>query len=933
MKMKKQDIHATLAAMLLAIGTPATAQQLQGDTAKVNVAFGTVNKGDLMGGVSAVDMVSLTKKNYATYSLEAMEAYVGGLNGGLWNMGDALLVVDGVPRESSSVLPTEIEQVTYLKSASAVVLYGSRAAKGAILVTTKRSQTDGLKVSVRGNASLMTPKEYPTYLGAAQYMSLYNEALANDGKQAVYSAEDIYNYASGKNPYRYPDLNFFSSQYLKKSYQRYDGTAEFEGGGSFARFYANIGLSNVGDLIRFGAGKDNHTTRLNIRGNIDLRLNNWISGWVDVNTVFYDQRGDNSGYWGQSATLRPTTQYPLTPLIPLDMINPDTQSNQAALSTTSYIIDGRYILGGTQSLQTNPFATMYAGGYYKYTSRQLQFDAGMKFDLDKAVSGLSFKTQFAVDYRTAYTTSISNSYASYEPQWTTVNGKDEVIGLTKYGTDKRTAKQNVSGTSDIQTIFFSGQFDYDRQWGSHGLNATLLAHGYQITTSGEYHRTSNANLGLQAAYNYRHTYYADLSMAAVHSAKLAAGHREAISPVLSAAWRLSNEKFMRGAKGWLTDLKLNASYGVVNQDLDIESYYMYDDIFTATGTWWGWSESANSMQTSDSQRGGNSDLTFVKRKELRVGLDANLWDGLLTLSANFFNINTEGLLTTPSVMFPSYFMTYWPVSTFLPYVNYNNNRRTGFEWEANLHKNFGDLELTAGLNGTIIGSKNTKISENVEYDWLKAEGTRIDALRGYRCLGFFQSEDEIAGAAVINSNTKPGDLKYQDQNGDGKIDSKDQVVLGHWGANVVMGFNLTARYKAFTLFVNMTGNFGGMGIKNNSYMWVYGDRKYSDVVLGRWTPETAATATYPRLTTEGGELNFVTSDFWTYSTDAVRLNKVQLTYDLPERLFAGKFVKGMSVYCSGAGLLTLAKERKYMETNVGAFPQTRAYNLGLKMQF
>ena len=933
MKMKKQYIHATLTATLLAIGTPATAQQLKGDTAKVNVAFGTVDKADLMGGVSAVDMVSLTKKNYATYSLEAMEAYVGGLNGGLWNMGDALLVVDGVPRESSSVLPTEIEQVTYLKSASAVVLYGSRAAKGAILVTTKRSQTDGLKVSVRGNASLMTPKEYPTYLGAAQYMSLYNEALANDGKQAVYSAEDIYNYASGKNPYRYPDLNFFSSQYLKKSYQRYDGTAEFEGGGSFARFYANIGLSNVGDLINFGEGKDNHTTRLNIRGNIDLRLNNWISGWVDVNTVFYDERGDNSGYWGQSATLRPTTQYPLTPLIPLDMINPDTQSNQAALSTTSYIIDGRYMLGGTQSLQTNPFASMYAGGYYKYTSRQLQFDAGMKFDLDKAVKGLSFKTQFAVDYRTAYTTSISNSYASYEPTWTTVNGKDEVIGLTKYGTDKRTAKQNVLGTSDIQTIFFSGQFDYDRQWGNHGLNATLLAHGYQITTSGQYHRTSNANLGLQAAYNYRHTYYADLSMAAVHSAKLASGHREAISPVLSAAWRLSNEKFMRGAKGWLTDLKLNASYGVVNQDLDIESYYMYDDIFTATGTWWGWSESANSMQTSDSQRGGNSNLTFVKRKELRVGLDANLWDGLLTLSANVFNINTEGLLTTPSVMFPSYFMTYWPVSTFLPYVNYNNNRRTGFEWEANLHKNFGDFELTAGLNGTIISSKNTKISENVEYDWLKAEGARIDALRGYRCLGFFQSEDEIAGAAVINSNTKPGDLKYQDQNGDGKIDSKDQVVLGHWGANVVTGFNLTARYKAFTLFVNMTGNFGGMGIKNNSYMWVYGDRKYSDVVLGRWTPETAATATYPRLTTEGGELNFVTSDFWTYSTDAVRLNKVQLTYDLPERLFAGKFVKGMSVYCSGAGLLTLAKERKYMETNVGAFPQTRAYNLGLKMQF
>jgi TonB-linked SusC/RagA family outer membrane protein len=933
MKIKRQYIPATLAAGMLTLTLPASAQQLTSDTATVNVAFRSVSKADLLGGVSVVDMEDLTRKNYETYSMSNMDAYVAGLNGGIWNMGDALVVVDGVPRESSAILPTEIAQVTYLKSASAVALYGSRAAKGAILITSKRGRVDGLQVSVRGNASLITPKAYPTYLGAAQYMTLYNEALANDGKQAVYSDEDIYRYASGTNPYRYPDLQFFTSDYLKKSYQRYDGTAEFEGGGRFARFYANIGLSNVGDLIKFGEGKKNHTTRLNIRGNIDLRLNDWISGWVDVNTVFSDQRGDNANFWAQSASLRPTTQYPLTPLIPISLINPDTQSNQSVLGTTNYIIDGQYILGGTQSLQTNPFAAMYAAGHYNYTSRQLQFDAGMKFDLDKAVRGLSFKTQFAVDYRTSYITSINNSYATYEPTWTTVNGQEEVISLTKYGTDKKTAKQNVGGTSDVQTVFFSGQFDYDRQWGGHGLNATLLAHGYQITTSGEYHRTSNANLGLQAAYNYRHTYYADLSMAAIHSAKLAAGHREAISPVLSAAWRLSNERFMQGAKGWLTDLKLNASYGVLNQDLDISSYYMYDDIFTATGTWWGWSESANSMQTSDSQRGGNDKLGFVKRKELRVGLDANLWNGVLKLSANFFNINTEGLLTTPSTIFPSYFMTYWPVSTFLPYVNYNNNRRTGLDFEATLHKQWGDFELQTGLTGMVLTNKNTRVSENVEYDWLKSEGQRIDALRGYRCLGFFQSEDEIAESAVINNNTKPGDLKYQDQNGDGKIDSKDQVVLGHWNANVVLGFNLTARYKAFTLFANLTGNFGGMGIKNNSYMWVYGDRKYSDVVLGRWTPETAATATYPRLTTEGGELNFVTSDFWTYSTDAVRLNKVQLTYDLPARLFDGKFVKALSVYLNGSGLLTIAKERKYMETNVGSFPQTRAYNLGVKMQF
>ena len=932
--MNNQNIYKrkALTIGLLALSASTFAQTVA-DTTQVNVAFGTKAKSELLGGVSAIDMENLTSKNYNTYSLDALQAYAGGYTGQLWNMGDALILVDGVPRDANNVLPTEIQQITFLKSASAVALYGSRAAKGAVLITTKRGRTEGLNVSVRGNAGMFTPKEYPTYLGAAQYMSLYNEALANDGKSPVYSETDIYNYASGRNPYRYPNIDFFSSDYLKKAYNRYDGDAEFEGGGRFAHFYANIGFYHVGDLIKFGEGKHNHTNRLNVRGNIDMRFNDWVTGWVDANATFYDQRGDRSNYWNQSATLRPTTQYPLTPLIPIDMMNPDVADMQKMVANSNYIVDGRYMLGGTQSLQTNPFASMYAAGYNTFTSRQLQFDAGINFNLDKVLKGLSFKTHAAIDYATSYNSSIQNDYSTYEPVWTNMNGKDEIIGLKKYGTDKHTGTKIVSDSKTVQTIFFSGQFDYNRQFGLHAVDATLLAHGYQVTTTGEYHRTSNANLGLNVDYNYDRRYYANLALAAIHSAKLAAGHREAVSPVGTVAWRISREKWMAPTASWLDDLKLNASYGVINEDLDIEKYYMYDDIFTATGTWWGWSESANAMQTSDSQRGGNDGLGFVKRKELRLGLDASFGKGLVKINANYFNVKFDGLLVTPENIYPSYFHTYWPVSTFLPYINYNAQRRSGFDFTLDVHKQLGEVDLMGGVTGMYYTSKNTKISENVEYDWQKSEGTRIDALRGYRCLGFFQSEDEIKNSAVINSNTKPGDLKYQDMNDDGIIDSRDQVVLGHWTPDFYLGFHFTAKYKGFTFFMNWTGDFGGMGVKNNSYEWCYGDRKYSDVVLGRWTPETAATATYPRLTTEGGELNFVTSDFWTYKTDAVRLNKVQLTYDLPDNLFQGKWVKGLSVYLSGSNLLTIAGERKYMETNVGSFPQTRYYNLGAKVNF
>lgn len=925
--------NIALGAALLPVAAVAQTEKEYTDSvaSQVNVAFRTVNEADLMGGVSTVNMIEQAKKDYTTYSLDGMDALVGGYNGQLWNQGEALVLVDGVPRDANNVLPTEIEQITFLKAASAVVLYGSRAAKGVILITTKHGRNDGLNVSVRGNASLYVPKSYPKYLGSAAYMELYNEALQNDGKAAVYSDEDIYHYASNENPYRYPNINFFDSQYIKKTYQRYDGTAEFSGGGRLAHFYANIGLSNVGSLMNFGEGKNNHTTRLNVRGNIDLRLNDWIDGYVNANATFYDARNDNSNFWSESATMRPTSQYPLVPFIPISYVEEADAVTLKTIQNSNYIIDGKYFLGGTQSQQTNPFAAMYAAGYNKYTSRQMQFDMGMNFDLNSLVKGLKLKTKFAVDYHTQYNTSINNEYAVYEAKWNNYSGQDLITSITKYGTDKRTGTQNLSDSHDKQLILMQAQLDYDRSFGDHNLNATLLAHGYQISEDGKYHRTSNANLGLQLAYNYAHTYYADLSMAAIHSAKLAEGHREAISPVVSLGWRLKNESFLRNVKA-VDDLKLTASYGIINQDLDIEKYYMYDYVFTATGTWWGWNEVANSMQTSDSQQGSNYNLGFIKRKEFRAGLTGSLWKGALKFDANFFTTSTNGLLTTASTIYPSYFQTYWPVSTFLANTNYNNQRRTGVDLTLNVHQKFGEFDTNFGVSAMYYTSKNTKWDENVEYDWLKAEGQSIEAMRGYECLGFFKDADDVANSAKINNNTKPGDLKYKDQNGDGIIDSKDQVVIGKWTAPFQMGVHFTVKYKDFTLFAQGSGTFGGNGLKNGKDTWVYGDGKYSDVVLNRWTPETASTATYPRLTTESGDLNFVASDFWKYSTSAFRLNKVQLTYDLPQSIFAGdSFVKGVSVYVSGSNLLTIAKERKYMELNVGTAPQTRMYNLGVKV--
>ena len=928
--------------MALTSVTPAVAQTESGQDSTVNVAFRQTDVRDVVVPVSSVNVRELLEKDYHTYSLDNMQALTAGYNGQLWNQGDVLVLIDGVPRDANNVTPSEIENISFLKGASAVVLYGSRAAKGVILITTKRGKIAPLKVTARANYQLDVAKSFPKYIDAAEYMTLYNQALTNDGLATKFTDEDIYNTASGVNPYRYPNQKFYSSDYLKRTKSRYDVSAEFEGGGKFAQFYTNISYYRVGDYIDFGEGKNNYTDRLNVRGNIDLQLSDWASSWVNANATYYNQHGSNSDFWAAAATLRPNR---VAPFIPVSMIDEMDVNSLTLINNSKNIIEnpaglpgGRYFLGGTQEDRTNPFAAMYASGYNTWTSRQMQFDTGVKLDLVSVLKGLSFKTMFAVDYATSYSTSLNDQYDTFNVNWTQFDGKQTIGSISQLEEYKHSGILNSSNSAEKQTIAWNGQFDYVNAFGDHHLHATLVANGYQQTISGDYHKVSNANLGLQASYNYAHKYYVDLAANAIHSAKLASGHREAFSPSATFGWRLSEENFMKDIK-WVDDLRLTAGYTVLNQDLDIEDFYMYENIFTATGTWWGWSDANNSIQTSDSQRGGNDELSFIKRKEFSVGLNGALFGNKLTFAVNYFNTVTSGLLAQPDYIYPSYMHTYWPVSTFVPYINYGKNRRQGMDFSLAYNEKIGEVEMGAQLFGQTTTSKNLQVAENVEYDYQRTEGKQTDALWGLQCLGYYNSQNEIDNAEAKSSfgDVKPGDLKYKDQNGDGVIDSKDRVVLGRWGAKFQGGLNLTFKYRNFTLFAMLTGQCGGNALKSDSYNQVYGERKYSEVVRGAWTAEKYAngeTISYPRLTTQGGDNNFTASDYWMYSTDRIDLQRLQLTYDFNQSLFgANSIVKGLQVYASGSSLLTIAGEREQMERNVGSAPQARSFTLGAKVVF
>ena len=963
---------------------------------KVHVAFRDIDADHLLGGVSYVDVEELSKKDYTMSSLEDMYALVGGWNGNnLWGMDNERLdnndnsnlpvvIIDGVKRPSNNVLPSEIEQVTFLKGAQAVALYGAKGAKGVILITTKRGKVDGLQVKANANTGFHFAKEFPEYLGSAEYMTLYNEAVANDARASgnpytpAYTQMDIYNHAAGVNPYRYPNVNYYSDEYVRKAYNRSEGTVEIQGGGARARFYTNINYYRAEDLLDFGDAKDNYTDRFSVRGNVDMVINKVIKGVANASATFYNEHKNKGNFWaeaggfdnnGQQKGLgRPNFPQNAAPLIDIDLVDPNASKALAILGKSLNLLNGKYFPGGTKTTQTNAIADCYFGGKTQAVSRQFQFDAGIIYDMSKFLKGLSFKTLFAIDYAANYSLSYDNKYAVFIPTWSNYNSEDAIVALTQQNDEIITGHMAMSDTKYRQTISWNGHFDYENTFGGiHHVTGMLLGNMYTTTRSGEYHRYTNANLGLLGGYDYMGRYFAEFSLAAVHSARLAEGHRGAFSPSFTLGWNLAKENFMKDVK-WVDDLMLSASYSNLNEDIDVymgsNYYYLYDASWDTTGGNFTWNEGVSTNHTF-SKSGANPSLDYIHRKEFSISLRGSFLNKLISTELTIFNTNMNGYIVKNLTTFPSHLQGGLSGSTFMPNINNNIQNRKGLDFSIKGRKQFGKVYAELGVVGTYLTTKWKTYDETLDPAAPNkyTEGQALDALWGYKCLGFYTMDDfdenpdngkltlkKDLPQSKLGGTIQPGDLRYEDVNGDGVINNQDMVVLGKSGSVVVLdkngnpdytglgnigtpwniGVNLTLKYKNFTFFMLCNGQFGAYAMKNNSYFYMQGDSKYSVNARGRWTAETASSATHPRLTAQNHNSNAAASTFWMYSTDRFNIRKVQLTYDFPKSMM-GRVVKDLSVYINGNDLLTISKNRKLMETSIGYAPQTRFYNLGVKV--
>jgi hypothetical protein len=676
--------------------------------------------------------------------------------------------------------------------------------------------------------------------------------------------------------------------------------------------------------LNLGEGKDEGDNRFNIRGNVDIKLTDFISSTVDVAARLQNSRRGIVDYWYSASTFLPNKY---APLLPVSMIAPDSTNTILLAENSKNIIDGQYILGGTQEYLTNPLADLYAGGYIEYIDRVLQLTNTINIDLNSVMKGLSFHTRFNADFYNAYIQSINNEYSIYAPTWDTVPGSNVITGLEKFGNDIRTGDLNIEGSAQTRNMGFSLHFDYIRSLSDvHNISAILLASGTSITMNGVYQASTNTNLGLQLGYNYKHRYWLDFSSAVVSSTKLPEGNRVGFSPTLSLGWLMSSENFLSGSTV-VNHLKLSASAGIVNTDRSIGEYYLYDNIYTKDA-WFSWDDASYSNQATTSLHGANPDLSFVKRKEFNVGIEGAFFNRLLWLETTFFLMRMDGLPTQRFSQYPNYF------GTLVPYTNYNSNQFTGTDVMLNFNKKIGEVEFNLGIIATYINTKVIKHDELFADSYQNRVGKPADAIFGLVNNGFFMDENDIANNPLqAFGEVRPGDIKYVDQNGDNIINERDEVEIGQWNSPFNYGLNFSTSYKNFTVYLRGTGSVGGNGMKNIDYYWVQGDDKYSVVVLDRWTEDTRNTATYPRLSSQENRNNFRSSDFWIYKTDRFDLDKVQVTYDLPKNLLEKTFIKELGVYVMGIRIFTFSKNKDIMDLITWDSPVERYYVLGIRANF
>jgi TonB-linked SusC/RagA family outer membrane protein len=885
---------------------------------KVYVPFGELKSRQMTGAFTVIDPAEILKSDQES-------GYQGLLNGRVPGMlsannlrgaGAPLVVIDGIIRPADAINVQQIEQISVVKDLSLSMLYGSQAQNGVILITTKRGEVLKKSIRIMAENGFNTPISYPEYLNSADYMSYYNQALQNDGLPALYTNEQIQNTRSGVNPVAYPDEDFYNATYLGNFSTSYRVVGETSGGNEVAQYYLNLGWNRQNSLLNLGEGKDEHTDYLNLRGNVNYKLNDFISIKFDgvfSLDLYKGPRYTGEDFWGLSTTLKPNYS-PV--LIPANLL-PDT----ALVLNTAKLIDGKYLLGGTSEFRTNPYGELTLNGNTNTISRLMQINSGLDFNLNRLTPGLTGSAYLSFDISNGFSQSLNNSYAVYSNAFVL----DTLIAEpTAIGVDAKQTTKDISNIDFYRRVGFYGTLNYQRTFNSvHAINANAVAYRDQFSTENVLQPAKHLHFGARANYMFNNKYIAELTGVVAGSSKLFENNRYQFSPGIGLGWILSEEDFF--TSGMFNYLKIRTNWAMSHSDENL-GYYLYQANYYTQGANWTYNYGSGSNRIR-SAFAGNPLLGWEKTTEFNLGFEALMLDNQLYVEAGYFNTLASGLVQARDDFYPSYVSTNFN-------ENYGKERNQGLELGLNLKKSVGKLKVSIGGNimyAKPITLQTDELAYGEELEYLKRSGKALDAMFGYVALGLFSDSAEIAASPVQTFGiVRPGDIKYQDLNGDNIIDNLDVKMIGNSRSRIGYGLNLSIDYGKLNFFALGTGQAGGNVYYNDAYYWVYGTRKYSKTVLDAWTPGNADEAKYPRLSTTTSNNNFRNSTYWIETRDWFKLQVVQLNY----QLFAGnQSLKDARVFVRGSNLVTISKNKDKFLLNVGSAPQMRYFSVGVNAAF
>jgi TonB-dependent starch-binding outer membrane protein SusC len=848
---------------------------------------------------------------------------------GLGTLGDndPLIVIDGIVGGDINLInPNDVESVSVLKDAGTAAIYGSRAANGVLLITTKKGRrNEKPSITYNGLYAITTPKIAAEPVHGWENAYYKNESLVNSGRQPVYSPSDIQQFAAQG------DGDWRLSNILQNAAQ-HSHNVSVRGGGEANAYFISLGyLDQQNNFIGPGYGWKRYNVRLNQTTDI---------GKFKLTTIISYVKSNGKDHSSNASTL----------IIDASRV-PLLYNFQDTL--------GRYLTNAVSS-EFNPKAVLEHGGYRRFNNDEVFGNLTGEFAITqdlkiRGVFGGTLRSNHTFGRRLELEFFPGGQYGRerevYDDNYKSLLANTQLLIDYKKRFNDHDVNVLIGGSSEA----FKSESNYLRKtltdpvWGI-PTTGTVVDPNSRNTNQGTLETSLISMLG-RAGYAYQDKYFAEFSFRYDGSSRFPRHGRWGFFPSVSAAWRATEEEFLQDYARNFGDLKLRASYGVLgNQNVGA---YQYQTTYFNYANAYGFN---NVIVGGSGFNLGNSAITWEKAATLNIGLDATFLNRRLDFSFDLFDKTTRDILAERDDV-PRVFGSGFPDYNSAEVRNRGWELRAAYKLPGKLFSHSFSANISDNRNELIkyTFSATERVLRKEEFEFVRRVGLPITVYQGYRTDGYFQTIDDIKNyPKPANATVVPGDIKFKDKNGDGFIDDQDKYILGNPFPRFTFGFSYNVTFKGFDAQVF----FQGVGRRE---LMIRGELVepfhvgYSGTLYRHqtdyWTP-TNPDAKWPRLAEAGSpsnQNNYRTgSDIYLFDAAYARLKNLQIGYMLPANIAEKAKLKKARIYFTGQNLLTISKidfidpENTEFGNNTGlgsgansgrAYPMPVFYGFGLDVTF